>query len=184
MTIEQLAGITEILGSVATIAGLIFISIQIRDNFKFTKTSTLASVLDDARDRTARQLCSDADVSDIVARGFSSLDSLDQKEQLRFTFFIMEAVLTMENVMQLHEAKLLPKMNYLAWLNWTGGILKTPGGSAVWPQISSIISPNIANVLTVYLRENADGPMLLDVMPVFDRRPPAEADTLPKEITV
>lgn len=172
MTIQQLGQIAEILASMATIAGLLFISIQIRDNFKLTKTSTLAATLDDARDRTARQLCSDPDVSDIVARGFSSIDSLDQKERLRFTFFILEAVLTMENVMQLHKAKLLPKMNYLAWLGWTSGMLRTPGGHAVWPQIALIISPDIAALLDAHMKESADAPMLLDVMPIFDRRPP------------
>lgn len=170
MTVQEWGEIAEMLGSFATFAGLLFISIQIRDNFKLTKTSTLATTLDDARDRTARQLCSDPEVADIVARGFSDIEYLDQLEQLRFTFFILEAVLTMENVMQLHRAKMLPRMNYLAWLAWTSGILRTPGGAAVWPQISSIISPNIAEVLTKRLIEDADTPMILDVVPVFDRR--------------
>ncbi|MFK8043603.1 hypothetical protein [Congregibacter sp.] len=170
MAIEQLSGIAEILGAVATIAGLLFLSIQVRDNTKVTKTSTLASMLDDARDRTAGQLCSDPEVSDIVARGVSSIDMLDQKEQLRFTFFVMETVLHMQNVMQLHEAKLLSKIDYLAWLDWTGAILRTPGARAIWPPVSSVITPNIASVLKAHLSENPDTPMLLDLMPVFDRR--------------
>ena len=170
MGIEQLSGIAEILGAAATIAGLLFLSIQVRDNTKVTKTSTLASMLEDARDRTAGQLCSDPEVSDIVARGVSSIDMLDQKEQLRFTFFVMETVLHMQNVMQLHEAKLLPKMDYLSWLDWTGCILRTPGAQAVWPQVSAVITPNIASVLKAHLAESTDSPMLLDLMPVFDRR--------------
>lgn len=57
MGIEQLSGVAEILGTAATIAGLLFLSIQVRDNTKVTKTSALASMLEDARDRTAGQLC-------------------------------------------------------------------------------------------------------------------------------
>lgn len=175
MAIEQLSGIAEILGAVATIAGLLFLSIQVRDNTRVTKTSTLASMLEDARDRTAGQLCSDPEVSDIVARGVSSIDLLDKKEQLRFTFFVMETVLHMQNVMQLHEARLLTKIDYLAWLDWTGAILRTPGARAIWPQVAAVITPNIARVLKTHLEESPESPMLLDLMPVFDRRSPATA---------
>jgi len=170
MEVGYLSGIAEILGALATIAGLLFLSIQVRDNTKVTKTSTLASMLEDARDRTAGQLCSDPEVSDIVARGFSCIDMLDQKERLRFAFFVMETVLHMQNVMQLHEAKLLSKIDYLAWLEWTGAILRTPGALAIWPQVSAVITPNIAGVLKAHLAETPDAPTLLDLMPVFDRR--------------
>jgi hypothetical protein len=99
---------------------------------------------------------------------------LDQKEQLRFTFFVMETVLHMQNVMQLHEAKLLPKMDYLSWLDWTSCILRTPGARAIWPQVSAVITPNIASVLKAHLAKSTDSPMLLDLMPVFDRREQAD----------
>lgn len=170
MELYQLSAIAEILGAVATIAGLLFLSIQVRDNTKVTRTSTLASMLEDARDRTAGQLCSNPEVSDIVARGCSSIDMLDDKEQLRFTFFIMETILHMQNVMQLNEAKLLDKNDYLAWLGWTGAILRTPGARVIWPQVSAVITPNISSVLKTHLKETQDFPMLLDIMPVFDRR--------------
>jgi len=169
MTIDQLGSLGEILGAIATVGMLIYLSLQIREGTNVNKTSTLASMLEGARDRTAGILCLNAEVSDLFARGLNSLDSLNEKEKLRFCFFVMEQVLHMQNVMERHRAGLLPKIDYDAWLDWTGVILRTPGGKAIWPQVKAVITPTISNVLEAHLRENQDTPNLLDLMPVFVR---------------
>ena len=169
MTIDQLGSAGEILGAIATVGMLIYLSVQIREGTTVNKTSTLAHMLEGARDRTAGILCLNADVSDIVARGVNSLESLDEKEKLRFCFFVMEQVLHMQNVMERHQARLLPTVDYDAWLDWTGVILRTPGGKAIWPQIRAVITPTIAQVLETHLKENETAPTLLDLMPVFVR---------------
>lgn len=43
-------------------------------------------MLKNARERTAFHLCASAEVSDIVARGTTSLGNLDENEHFRFTF--------------------------------------------------------------------------------------------------
>jgi hypothetical protein len=169
VTIEQLGNIGEILGAIATVGMLVYLSFQIREGTTVNKTSTLAEMLEGARDRTAGILCLNAEVSDIVARGVNSLESLDEKEKVRFCFFVMEQVLHMQNVMERHNAKLLPKVDYVAWLDWTGVILRTPGGRAIWPQVRSVITPTIGGVLDEHLEQNQDSPTLLDLMPVFVR---------------
>jgi hypothetical protein len=80
----------------------------------------------------------------------------------------------MENVMQLHDAKLLPDVNYTAWLEWTGALLRTPGAQAIWPQIVSVTTPTINEEINAYLRENPESPSVIELMPVFDRRDSAE----------
>lgn len=169
MTIDQLGNLGEILGAIATVGMLIYLSLQIREGTNVNKTSTLAHMLEGARDRTAGILCLNAEVSDIVARGVNSLEKLDEKEKLRFCFFVMEQVLHMQNVMERHHAKLLSTVDYAAWLDWTGAILRTPGGKAIWPEVRAVITPTISKVIQAHLEANQGSPTLLDLMPVFVR---------------
>jgi len=75
----------------------------------------------------------------------------------------------MQNVLERYQAKLLPEVDYEAWLSWTGCILRTPGGKAIWPMMEPVITPTIAVVLKKHLEEYPDAPPLLDLMPVFVR---------------
>jgi hypothetical protein len=127
VTIEQLGNAGEIVGAIATVGMLVYLSFQIREGTTVNKTSTLVEMLEGASDRTAGILCLNAEVSDIVVRGVNSLESLDEKEKVRFCFFVMEQALHMQNVMERRHAKLLPKVDYVAWLDWTWAILRTPG---------------------------------------------------------
>lgn len=97
-------------------------------------------------------------------------DEISGPERVRFTWFVVEAVVQMQNVMQLHGEAILDEVNYEAWLMYTAAVLRTPGGAAVWPQVAAIVSPTIADELHEFLAEHPDGPSLLEVMPVMGAR--------------
>ncbi len=97
-------------------------------------------------------------------------DELSAPEQARFTWFVVETVLQMQNVMQLHDEGILDEVNYEAWLVYTAAILRTPGGAVAWPQVAAVVSPDIADELKKFLADNPDGPSLLELMPVMDAR--------------
>ena len=123
-----------------------------------------------SRDHFLKHMYADGEVCDIMTRGFNSPDELDQNEKTRFTCFMIEQVLQMQDIMERHDAKLVTDIDYLAWLDWTCMLFRTPGGRNVWPQISSVTTSTINGILNTHLRENPDAPSVLEVMPVFDRR--------------
>ena len=170
MTIQDWGSIGEMIGAIATIATLVYLAIQIRGNTIVAETSAVQSMLDGGRDRTAKHISGNPELADIVGRGLSSLDNLDDSERLQLYFFVIEQTLQAQNVMNLHEKNLVSDVDYQAWLDWATAFLRTPGGKALWPEISVVITPDISRVLENELARNPDLPSLLESAPVFDRR--------------
>jgi len=170
MTIQDFGSIGELVGAIATIATLVYLANQIRHNTTITRTSSLQSMLDGGRDRTIQPIINNPEVADIFARGMTSFDRLSSVERVRFTWIICETVLQMQNVMQLHDEKILADVDYEAWLAWTAAVLRTPGGAVAWPQVSGIVTPTIRDVLIAHLKATPDQPSVLDLMPVIDAR--------------
>lgn len=160
---------SDVLTAVATIGTLIFLALQVRDNTRITRTSTLGAMLQNARERTAFHLCDSAEISDIVARGANSFDALDEKEKFRFTFFLVDMALHMQNIMELHASGLMSKTDHDAWLEWTSAVYRTPGGKAIWPQISLILTSTIRDLPKAHIDANPNAPTIIDIMPVFRR---------------
>jgi hypothetical protein len=177
MTVQDWGSIGELIGAVATIATLVYLAIQIRGNTVIAKTNALQSMLDGGRDRTAKHVAGNPELADIIGRGLSDIDNLEESEKLRLYFFVVEQTLQAQNVMQFHESGLVSKIDYQAWLDWATAILRTPGGLELWPQISVIITPDIAKVLEEELSRTAGLPSLLEIAPIFDRRSESHAST-------
>ncbi len=177
MNWDALGAIAELLGALGVIGSLLYLGIQIRGNTIIAKTSALQSMLDGGRDRTAKHVAGNPELADIVGRGLSSLDNLEEKEKLRLYFFVIEQTLQAQNVMQFHDSGLVSKTDYQAWLDWATAILRTPGGRELWPQISIVITPDISKVLEEELLRTNDLPSLLEIAPIFDRRNESHVST-------
>jgi hypothetical protein len=167
MTIEELGSIGELVGAIATVATLIYLAIQIRSNSRITRSAALQATLDGGRDHTIAPILNNPELVGLYRRGMTSLEYLDADEQARFTWFLCESVLQMQNIMHLHEEGILATIEYDAWMAYTASIITTPGAKEVWPQVAAIVSPAIANILLSYLEANPDQPSLLELMPVM-----------------
>ena len=168
MTIQELGSIGELVGAIATIATLIYLAVQIRHNTKLSRVSSLQATLDGGRNHTIQPVVANPEVAKIFASGMTSFEGLDSEDQVRFTWFLLEAILQMQNVMQLHDQGILDEVEYEAWLAYTAAIIVTPGGSVAWPQASAIVSPVIRDVLNNYLAMHPEQPSLLELMPIMD----------------
>ena len=77
--------------------------------------------------------------------------------------------------MALREQKLIPPVDYDAWLWYAASLLKTPGGAAVWVYYQKILTPPIRDLLLDYLKRNPDMKSFIEVVPIFDTRHAATA---------
>ena len=167
MTLQDLGSIGELIGAVATVATLAYLALQIRSNSKITRSAALQATLDGGRDHTIQPILNNPGLVGLLRKGMSGIDSLDGDEKARFTWFLVESSLQMQNIMHLYEQGILAKVDYDAWLGYTVAILRTPGAAEVWPQVAAIITPTIRGALQNHLDENPDHPSLLDLMPVM-----------------
>ncbi|MBV1904538.1 MAG: hypothetical protein KUG75_00560 [Pseudomonadales bacterium] len=170
MTIQDWGSMGELIGAIATVATLAYLAVQIRINTRIAKTSALQSMLAGSRDHFLNAMYSDGDVCETMTKGLNSMDALDHTEKTRFACFMIEQVLQMQDIMERYEADLVTEVDYLAWLEWTCLLFRSPGGRKVWPQVSAVTTSTINGVLNAHLKETPDGPSVLDIMPVFDRR--------------
>jgi hypothetical protein len=167
VTIQDFGSIGELIGAIATVATLAYLALQIRANTRISKSAALQAMLDGSRDRIVTRLSTDPTMSAMVRRGLNSYHDLDEDERLQFTFFMVESVLHMQNVMQLHHAGLISDVDQHTWLIWTASLLRTPGGQAAWPQIQNAVTPTITQLLEKHFSDEPDGPTVFDLMPVF-----------------
>ena len=177
MTIQDWGSAGELVGAIATVATLAYLAVQIKINTRIAKTSALQSMLAGGRDHFLNAMYSDGELCEIMTRGLNSVDELDQTEKTRFACFMIEQVLQMQDIMERHNAGLVTETDHLAWLEWTCLLFRTPGGREVWPQVSAVTTPTISGLLNTHLKDNPDGPSVLEIMPVFDRRDIAQSRT-------
>ncbi|MFT4560578.1 MAG: hypothetical protein ACI9BW_000312 [Gammaproteobacteria bacterium] len=170
MNLQDVGSIGELVGAVATVGTLVYLAIQVRRNTQALQASSVQNMLDGPRDRIVAPTIQNREVADIHARGLSSFEDLDETEQTRFTFLLIEHVVQFENVKNLHQRRLVTDENYATWLIYVGAFIRTPGGSVAWPQVANVVDKGAAKALETHLQENPDLPSLLQLMPVMDKR--------------
>ena len=87
-----------------------------------------------------------------------------------------EQYFQMQQVMHLHERRLLPQVDFDAWLTYTASLARTPGGFAIWPQVEAVITPTIAKLINDELDRHPDRPSFIELVPLFRRDASGERD--------
>ena len=167
MTLEQVSLAIQIVAALAVVGSLIFVGLQLRQSDRTLRANSLQSVLDGYRDRTFLPGITNGEVLNIYARGLNSMDLLDENEKRRFWFILLNEFLHMQHVLKLRELKMIEAVDYDAWLSFTASLVKTPGGSALWPTAKAIITPTVCAVIEGYLARNPNQPSFIALNPLF-----------------
>lgn len=168
MNWDAVGAVAEIVGALGVLITLIYLATQIRDNTRSLQAVSLQSILEGPRDRYFLPMAQSGDMADVYARGLTSLEQLDDVEKRRFFYMMYEQYFQMQQVWQLHERDLIPKIDYDAWLEYTVSLTQSPGGAEMWPHCKAVITPTIADVIEEGLQTYADKPSFVDRIPLFD----------------
>ena len=156
------------MGALGVLITLIYLATQIRENTRSLQAVSLQSVLEGPRDRYFLPMAESGDMADIYARGLTALDQLDDVEKRRCFYMMFEQYFQMQQVWQLHERDLIPKVDYDAWLEYTVSLTQSPGGAEMWPHCKAVIAPTIADVNEQGLQTYADKTSFVSKIPIFD----------------
>ena len=167
MNWDAIGAVGEIFGAGGVIVSLIYLSLQIKKSDKTARAESLRAVLEGFRDRTFLQGYTNPAVPSLLARGLTSLKSLTPNEKRQLFYLLGEQIFQMQQTAHLHEAGLIPKEDYDAWLFYTASLFKTPGGAELWALEKALIAPTIGRLITNYLDDHPDMPSFLDVNPLF-----------------
>jgi hypothetical protein len=62
---------------------------------------------------------------------------------------------------------MIEAVDYDAWLSFTASLVKTPGGSTLWPTAKAIITPTVCDVIEDYLEHNPNQLSFIELNPLF-----------------
>jgi len=131
MTLSDLANLAQIIVALAVIASLIFVGLQIRQNTKSAKSSTLQLNADHWLNYFS--IISDPKFTDIYAKGSLGSDDLDQNQFRQFFLLCRATFMGMENQHYQFQHGLLDSDTYAGYrVTVREQILAFPGIRAMW----------------------------------------------------
>jgi len=129
--IEQLANMSEIIGTILVVVSFLFLILQIRQNTQTLRTGTM-SQLSYTLIESLMSLARDSELADIYFRGLNGINDLSETEQKRFTLQISSMLrIFNEQYFHYHEGSIDQSM----WKSLTGPVedlMQYRGAQEVW----------------------------------------------------
>jgi len=130
MTIAELGSIGELIAAIATVATLIYLAVQLRQNTRALRSQTFQQI-SAQMGRNVENITSDPDLAEIALKGFATGEEFTPVERVRFqgllvmTFRRLEAVYVQcqlgsisPDMVNGFEQSLLPMLNTPAGKQW------------------------------------------------------------------
>ena len=130
MNWEAIGAIGEVVGAIAVIVTLVYLSIQIRSNTIATQTASRQDVARDYRQITNLHL--DIKTATAFREGLWDYPNMPYEKRVLFATVVNNETLFFQGVFAQHETGQLEQETYEAYLLWFSSIILTPGGSAWW----------------------------------------------------
>ncbi len=133
VTIQDLGSLGEIIGAVATVATLLYLAVQIRQNTASNRQAAARASVD-TLNRLILMTVEHPDVADLLIRGMADRSKLDLGEALRFhNYWISLFVNNQESYFHAKSSNIPPELWHL-FETHTFAFLRAPGLAAWWQE--------------------------------------------------
>ncbi len=134
LTIQDWGAIGEMLGGIAVIATLIYLSVQLRQAVGAVRSS-VATIGAGYGTQVWQVPIDKPEVADILMRGNRDAESLSDNEFFRYHLFYGAALRGFEQYFILHQLGSMTDAQWAAWQQPLDQILQEPGARKVWELI-------------------------------------------------
>ena len=165
ITLEQFNYIAEIVASVAVIASLIYVAVQIRQNTSTNKLIAAQNLSHGVRDGTAIA-AANSDLADIHLRGMKDVESLSPPERHQFYMYLNNTYRVYESALYQHTQGVVDEPVFTAIIGNMHIAMKTLGYQAFWRERKSIFSKEFQD----YYESDTEG--LINVMDAYRETAP------------
>lgn len=152
MTWDSVGAIGEILGALATIIMLVYLSIQVRHARETTQSATELEV-SKLLTQFSQWIASDQDLQrtwDLVAENSSEISDEDLR---RFLWHVAASTHAAEGVWEQYQRGFVSDRVWMEWERAISGLLSTPHASSWWSERLAPFSPEFYNYFDQVLRE-------------------------------
>jgi hypothetical protein len=126
MTIQDLAAIGEIIGAIAVVITLLYLSLQLRQFNKGLRSSTFHNTMHEFNQINASQL--DPALAGLLDKGLAEPDSLTAVEKYQYAWIMRSYVNIWENMYQQYLEGACPESYWLPYAKQAKSIIEMPGG--------------------------------------------------------
>ena len=167
MNWDAISAVGEIVGAIGVIGSLIYLALQIRKSDQTVRAERIQALWDGSRDRLLAPGSIDPQLSDLVAKGLTNFEALNNSDKRRFYWFFFEQCFQAQQAMDLYKASLIPLSDYNAWMHYAATLMQTPVGKQLWPYIENTITTSTKDELLNWLSENPATQSFIELNPFF-----------------
>ena len=131
MSIQDLGSIGELLAALATLATLIYLAVQVRQNTRALKSATFQNITSEMS-RNVEPISVNADLAAIMVKGMPDPDSLKPEERLRLASVFVASFRRMESVFVQSKLGSIDDELKEGFETSMASLLTTPFGSEWW----------------------------------------------------
>ena len=153
MTIQDWGAIGEILGAIATIATLVYLATQVRQNTQALQAASMDSTTKTANEIRA-SLFGDPEITNIYFSGLSDVSSLSEIDRERFRLIMTNALWAFWNTYS--QAQLGGKQSWSSQRKIIRRFLSQPGGVWFWEKYGNEFSPDFQKEISQILKDARD----------------------------
>jgi len=141
MSWDAVGAIGEIVGAVAVVATLFYLTIQLRQNTEQVKQSGVATEIASYQDLIGRindlnaMRISNPDITDLILRGQSDPEALSENERVRYGTWVLSLLRHGDMAYFLHERGAIDRDRAVASLGPLLPALDTDGFKLVWDRV-------------------------------------------------
>jgi hypothetical protein len=126
MTLEDLASLGEIVGAVAVVVTLVYLSFQVRQNTRAVRTDFYTKATQQLWE-TANTIAQNAELNRLVYKGTAAMDGVSEEDRFRLQLILGSFLFGTEFLLRLYESGQIEKddwenvfENNLIWLRQPG----------------------------------------------------------------
>ncbi len=149
MTIQDWGAVGEILGAIATIATLIYLAMQIRQNTQALQAASMDSTIQAANDIRSN-LFLDPEITDIYRKGLQNIEDLDEIDRERFRLIMTNALWALWNTYT--QSRLGGRQSWDSQRNIARRFLSQPGGVWFWENYGNEFEPDFQSEIDSILK--------------------------------
>jgi hypothetical protein len=131
LELSELGDLGDLIGGVAVVVSLIYLSFQIRRNTNTVRASTFQASVDSLSDFTA-MIASDAEVAQIYASGLLGTEELSRLDTWRFQFLMVTIIRRLESAFFQRQSAVLNEQQWIGFRHTASILLTSTGGRAYW----------------------------------------------------
>ena len=141
MTLQDLGSIGEFVAAIATLATLVYLALQIRQNTKSSRSATYQAATRDIL-QAADQVTLDPELNCIYFEGLHDFDSLSREKKRRFASYMISLLRRYENMLYQTNAGMLDSDWWVGIGKNLEQVISQPGVQSWWKGARSLFRPD------------------------------------------